>query len=98
MAAANDIIHQPVRLRILAALNAARPMPIEFSRLKLITEATNGNLGSHLSTLESAGYVRLEKDFAHKRPRTRAFLTGEGRRALEAHLSFLRDIIDAAGG
>ena len=98
MSAPVDMIHQPVRLKILAALNAARGKPLEFSRLKAITEATNGNLGSHLASLEAAGFIRLEKDFAGKRPRTSATLTPAGRRAFETHLIFLRDIIDSAGG
>jgi len=91
------IIHQPVRLKIMAAL---RPLPqndpIEFVRLKALVNATEGNLGAHITTLEEAGYVSVEKDFVAKRPRTRIALTRQGRRAFEDYLDYLRGIIDAA--
>lgn len=97
MAEGDDIIHQPLRLKIMAALNAERGAPMEFSRLKTVTRATDGNLGSHLSTLEKAGYVKIQKDFAGKRPRTRAGLTAAGRRAFRAHVAYLRGIVEEAG-
>jgi DNA-binding transcriptional ArsR family regulator len=54
----DELIHQPLRLKIMAALHAERDAdPVEFSRLKAVTQATDGNLGSHLTTLEKAGYV-----------------------------------------
>ena len=90
------IIHQPVRLKIMAAL---KPLPandpIEFVRLKALVNATEGNLGAHITTLEEAGYVTVEKDFVAKRPRTRIGLTKQGRRAYEDYLDFLRAIIGA---
>jgi len=90
------IIHQPVRLKIMAAL---KPLPasdpIEFVRLKALVNATEGNLGAHITTLEEAGYVNVEKDFVAKRPRTRIGLTKQGRRAYEDYLDFLRAIIGA---
>jgi DNA-binding MarR family transcriptional regulator len=95
MDAPNAIIHQPVRLKIMAAL---RGLPegdmIEFVRLKALVGATEGNLGAHITTLEEAGYVAVEKDFVAKRPRTRVSLTKDGRRAFEDYISDLRAIID----
>jgi len=79
VADSDDIIHQPLRLKIMAALSAEKGQPLDFPRLKAITQATDGNLGSHLTTLEKAGYVAIEKDFVGKRPRTQARLTAEGR-------------------
>jgi DNA-binding MarR family transcriptional regulator len=91
----NAIIHQPVRLKIMAALKALPPGgQLEFVRLKKIAEATEGNLGAHIQTLEEAGYVTVEKDFADNRPRTRIKLTREGRRAFEEYVAFLRGIIE----
>lgn len=93
----DPIIHQPVRLKIMSAL---RVLPegekIEFVRLKTIVGATEGNLGAHITTLEETAYVAVEKDFAGKRPRTRLSLTKQGRRAFEAYVAYLRDIIDGA--
>ena len=91
------IIHQPVRLKIMAALKALPPKEmLEFVRLKAIVGATEGNLGAHITQLEQAGYVTVEKDFAAKRPRTRVMLSKEGRRAFEDYVAYLRAIIDTA--
>jgi DNA-binding MarR family transcriptional regulator len=62
--------------------------------LKSIVDATDGNLGAHLSTLEQAGYLKMDKDFVGKRPRTRVSLTRDGRRALAEHVAYLRDILE----
>jgi DNA-binding MarR family transcriptional regulator len=92
---ANGLIHQPLRLKIMAALNGLPPREaIEFTRLKSIVEATDGNLGAHLSTLEQAGYVQIEKGFAGKTPRTRVALTRGGRKALVQHVAYLREILE----
>ena len=93
----DPIIHQPVRLKIMSALRALPTSEqIEFVRLKSIVAATEGNLGAHISTLEEAGYVKVEKDFVGKRPRTRIALTKQGRRAFEDYVAYLRDIIDTS--
>jgi DNA-binding MarR family transcriptional regulator len=96
---ANDLIHQPLRLKIMAALNglAARES-MDFTRLRSVVEATDGNLGAHLSKLEDVGYITIEKDFIDKKPRTRVALTREGRKALVTHVAYLRDILDGVGG
>jgi len=93
----NAVIHQPVRLKIMSALRALPPGEmLEFVRLKKIVEATEGNLGAHIQTLEEAGYVAVEKDFADNRPRTRVKLSREGRRAFEEYVAGLRDILGGA--
>jgi DNA-binding MarR family transcriptional regulator len=95
---ADDIIHQPLRLRIMAALNAlpAREL-MEFTRLKAILETTDGNLGAHIATLEKANYISVTKDFAGKKPRTRVGITREGRKAFANHVAYLRDILEGSG-
>src|SRR6202790_2156965 len=73
MAELDDIIHQPLRLRIMAALNALpAAVGLEFSRLKKLTGATDGNLGAHIETLAKAGYVAVDKAFVGKKPQTTA--------------------------
>ena len=90
----DQIIHQPVRLKIMASLKALPDNEkLEFVRLKSLVGATEGNLGAHITTLEGAGYIAVEKDFADKRPRTRIALTTVGRRAFEDYTAYLRDII-----
>jgi DNA-binding MarR family transcriptional regulator len=88
------LIHQPVRLKVMAALKALPGAEqIEFVRLRKIVDATEGNLGAHIQTLEQAGYIAVEKDFAQNRPRTRVKLTKMGRRAFEDYVGYLRDLI-----
>ena len=98
MSAPDEIVHQSTRLKIMSALNALpRREMLEFVRLKAITGATDGNLGSHLTTLEKSGYVTVVKDFVGKRPRTRVRITAPGRRAFQSHVAYLRDILEGEG-
>jgi DNA-binding transcriptional ArsR family regulator len=98
MAEPDEIIHQSMRLRIMSALNALPDKELlEFTRLKVIAQATDGNLGAHLVTLENAGYVKIEKDFVGKKPRTRIAMTRTGRRAFAQHVDYLRDFLEETG-
>ncbi len=95
MAEADEIIHQSVRLKIMAALNAAgRNDWIEFTRMKSLLETTDGNLGAHLETLSKAGYIAIDKRFEGKRPQTRIKATAAGRKAFAEHVAYLRSILD----
>lgn len=98
MNAPDDVIHQPVRLRIMAALAALPPQDegLDFARLKKLTGATDGNLGAHIDHLARAGYVAVDKAFVARRPRTTVKASPEGRRAFERHVAFLRSVIDSA--
>lgn len=92
----NELIHQPTRLHIMATLHALRTgAKLEFIELRKLLNVTDGNLGMHLATLEKAGYVEIEKVFVAKKPRTRISLTRAGRRAFDAHVQYLRDILHA---
>jgi len=95
--AANEIIHQSMRLKIMAALNVlSGDSALEFTRLKALAGATDGNLGAHLDTLEKVGYVATEKLFVGKKPQTRIRATPAGRRAFAEHIAYLREILDSA--
>ena len=88
MAELDDVIHQPLRLRIMAALNALPAAAgLEFSRLKKLTGATDGNLGAHIETLSKAGYVAVEKAFVGKKPQTTVTATAAGRGAFAGRSS-----------
>lgn len=91
----NEVIHQSVRLRIMAALTALTPGEpgLDFVRLKKLTGATDGNLGAHISALEKAGFINVEKHFVDRRPRTTATATNEGRKAFAKHVAFLKSVI-----
>lgn len=94
----DEIIHQSLRLKIMAALHAEpQGAALEFSQLKAIVQATDGNLGSHLTTLEKAGYVAIAKDFFGKKPRTRVAITAEGASAFRKHVDYLRDVLGSVG-
>lgn len=91
----DEIIHQSMRLRIAAALNALPSGDqLEFGKLKVILGATDGNMATHLNALEKAGYIAVEKDFVGKKPRTRVSLTRTGRKAFERHVAYLKDLLD----
>jgi DNA-binding MarR family transcriptional regulator len=99
MSGLDEVIHQPLRLRIMAALNAL-PVSIglEFSRLKKLTGATDGNLGAHIETLAKAGYVAVDKAFVGKKPQTTVTATAAGRGAFARHVATLQEIIAASEG
>ena len=97
MDAPDEVIHQSTRLRIAATLNALPDGEmLEFGRLKAIMNATDGNMGTHLTALEKAGYIEVVKDFVGKKPRTRVALSAAGRTAFKRHVAFLKTLIDEA--
>jgi DNA-binding MarR family transcriptional regulator len=94
MAHFDSIIHQPVRLRIMASVVTLElDEQVDFSALKKMLEVTDGNLGAHLSKLEQAGYIAVEKTFVDKKPRTFVKATGRGRDAFTDHVSVLQNIL-----
>jgi DNA-binding MarR family transcriptional regulator len=99
MAELDGIIHQPLRMKIMAALNAMHGNSgLEFAKLKKLTGATDGNLGAHIETLAKAGYVAVEKAFVGKKPQTTVTVTATGRGAFARHVATLQEIIAGAGG
>ena len=96
MTAANEIIHQTLRLRLMAALTAlpSKSEGLDFARLKKLTGATDGNLGAHIAALDRADYVTLEKMFVDRKPRTVVKATAAGRKAFAEHIAFLKSIIE----
>ncbi len=95
MSGLDTLIHQPVRLKVMAALTALpdEDAQLEFVALREMLEVTDGNLSVHLRKLEDAGYVRLEKTFVGRKPRTFIAATPKGRAAFAEHVRALREII-----
>ena len=87
-------IHQPARLGILSAACDAKR--IDFVTLRDLLDLTDGNLSRHLGTLEAAGYIKIEKTFDKKKPRTWISATKAGRAALANEIDALREIVAAA--
>jgi DNA-binding MarR family transcriptional regulator len=94
MAEFNETIHQPVRLRIMAALVTLEPADdVDFTYLRDLLEVTDGNLGAHLRKLEEAGYIAVNKTFVERKPRTFVAATAEGRKAFQEHVAALESIL-----
>jgi DNA-binding MarR family transcriptional regulator len=94
----NSLIHQPTRLRIMAALVSLEPgEKVDFVFLRDLLELTDGNLSVHLQKLEEAGYVLIKKVFEGRRPKTWVSVTPEGRDAFSAHVDALEAIVKRAG-
>ena len=84
-------IHEPARLMIVAMLSAVEEA--DFLYLLKATNLTNGNLSSHLTRLERAGFVQIEKSFVGKTPRTVCRLTPAGQEALQAYRQQMKAVI-----
>jgi DNA-binding MarR family transcriptional regulator len=83
------------RSRVAAAVLLARHGQLSFSRLRLLLDETDGNLGAQLRKLEDAGYVGIRKEFVDRKPVTWYELTNRGKRALTDHLDSLERLIAA---
>lgn len=77
------LIHEPGRLAILTVLSSVRAADFVF--LQRTVGLTKGNLSSHLTKLEDAGLVSIEKRFVLKKPNTNIALTPDGRRRVTEH-------------
>ena len=77
------LIHEPGRLAILTVLSSVTDADFVF--LQRATGLTKGNLSSHVSKLEDAGLVAIEKRFVRKKPNTNVALTAEGRQRIAHH-------------
>jgi DNA-binding MarR family transcriptional regulator len=82
------VVHEPARLVILTVLGGADE--VEFRFLERVSGLTKGNLSCHISKLEEAGYVVVNKFFRGKLPATSLKITRAGRNALKAYREQLR--------
>jgi len=94
MANLNETIHQPVRLRIMAALVTLESTnEVDFTYLRDLLEVTDGNLGAHLRKLEEAGYISVNKVFVERKPHTYVSATATGRKVFQEHVVALESIL-----
>lgn len=87
----DDVIHGRMRLGIMAYLADAEVA--DFTELRAVLEATQGNLSVHLRKLEEAGYIEIEKSFLNRKPLTRARITVAGRTAFAAYLDAIAKLV-----
>jgi DNA-binding MarR family transcriptional regulator len=85
------LIHEPARLAIVMILSTVESA--DFLYLMKQTGLTRGNLSSHLSRLEEAGYIEIEKTYRGKIPLTLCSLTEAGQSAFESYSRQLRELV-----
>ncbi len=84
------LIHEPARLAIMTALASCQRA--DFLFLQRLIGLSKGNLSSHLSKLEEASLVEIEKKFVGKIPSTQVALTAKGRETIERHWQQLENL------
>jgi len=90
LAEVNRLIHEPARLSVMALLYVIDSA--DFTFLMNQTGLTWGNLSAHLSKLEEAGYVQVEKSFKGRRPNTNLRLTPNGRQAFDEYARLMKQV------
>lgn len=90
LAGLDKLIHEPARLAIATALSAAESA--DFLYLQRLTGLSKGNLSAHLSKLEEAGLVEIDKHFVGKKPHTNARLSDAGQNAVTAYWQRIDDV------
>ena len=85
------VIHEKGRLAIMSML-AASP-ELSFTEMRDALKMTDGNLTTHIRTLQEAGYVSVTKSFQNNRPLTTCALTAAGKRAFTNYINLLENII-----
>ena len=86
------VVHEPARLKIMAYLSVVKSADFVF--LLTRTGLTYGNLSSHMSKLEDAGYIEVDKEIKDKRPHTMLSLTNQGRSAFENYRKIMLELLD----
>ena len=90
------VIHEKGRLAIMSML-AATP-ELSFTELRDALEMTDGNLTSHMRTLQETGYVSVAKSYENNRPLTTCSLTAAGKKAFANYIDLLEQVLQQAKG
>jgi len=88
----DKLIHEPARLKIIAQLYVVESA--DFLFLMRQTGLSQGNVSGHLSKLEDAAYVEIEKGYIGKRPQTIISLTKKGRESFTKYIRNMRELFD----
>ena len=88
----NQVIHAPARLMVLTYLYVVESVDYVF--LMRLTGLTWGNLATHLTRLEEAGYIAIEKEFKGKKPHSTVHLTEQGRAAFREYKKSMQQVLD----
>lgn len=88
----NPLLHSQLRLGVMSILMTVDEA--DFVYLKEKTESTAGNLSVQIDKLSTAGYIKVEKGFAGKKPRTVCHITNQGRLAFEEYVNALKEYLN----
>jgi DNA-binding MarR family transcriptional regulator len=91
----NKIFDSRIRLGIMSALLVNEE--VNFNDLKELIEVTDGNLASHLKTLEESGFLKVQKGFIGRKTNTTYSVTKAGEKAFKTHLDALEKMIRSIG-
>lgn len=91
----NKVFDSRIRLGIMSSLMVNEA--VNFNQLKEIVEVTDGNLASHLKTLEENGYIKVQKGFIGRKTNTTYTVTKSGEKAFKSHLDALEQMIKSLG-
>jgi len=92
----NKAFENVIRLRVMSILMVNEKF--DFNSFKELLKVTDGNLASHLRHLENQMYITVEKSFVGRKPLTSYMATDEGKKAFQAHLEFLENLINENKG
>lgn len=87
----NKVFDSRIRIGIMSALMVNEE--VNFNDLKALIDATDGNLATHLKTLEENGYIKVQKGFIGRKTNTTYSITKAGEKAFRTHLDALEKII-----
>ncbi|WP_203293484.1 winged helix-turn-helix domain-containing protein [Luteirhabdus pelagi] len=88
----NKLFDHRIRLGIMSILMVNESA--DFNRLKELLEITDGNLASHLKTLEKEAYISVEKQFIGRKPNTQYSATKKGKEAFKKHIDALEKLLN----
>lgn len=91
----NKIFDSRIRIGIMSALMVNEGM--NFNELKALIDVTDGNLATHMKTLEENNYIKVQKGFIGRKTNTTYSITKAGEKAFRAHLDALEQIIKNLG-
>lgn len=91
----NKVFDSRIRLGIMSALMVNET--VSFNDLKQLIQVTDGNLASHLKTLEEENYIKVEKGFIGRKTNTTYSVTKSGEKAFKTHLEALEQMIRSLG-
>ncbi len=91
----NKVFDSRIRLGIMSALLVNEE--VNFNELKELIQVTDGNLASHLKTLEESGFIKVQKGFIGRKTNTTYNVTKSGEKAFKLHLDALEQMIRSLG-